>query len=529
MAKTINDYKNDYNAAKAAGDAAGMKAANDGANAIRASTGQATQSASQDIANVAASSSRSSSSSKSANDLPTYTGGNSELDSALQEWSDRYNEAKANGDAAGMRDANDEANKLRNEYGYGAEFAHDDITKTYYDNLGSGGGGGGGGGSYSGQSAQQSYIQDLSDYLNQMYAAQREAAISSIKNAYEQNLASIDRAKEQISPQYQAARNQTAGQSAQSARNFAEYASAYGLGSGSSAQAELARNTTLQNNLSQLNTEEANAYADLELQKSQAEIQYNNAIAEAEASNNAQLAAALYQEKVRVQDALTAQQAQIFQQNLAMQQLQFQQQQANIANQQWQQQFDTSNQQWQQQFQQDQLLNNSSLQDADFQRKLQAAQYLYELTGDASGLSILGYTPDQITALQNAYLAQMQPTSVSSSAGSSSGSSSSGSRGGSTSTQTSTPSAPTYTSGSTSSGNTSVNTQSQQATDEWSGIDKSSVTALGYGPISRAYLEALVDSGEVVAYQDPTTGLIKFRRADTGAGSLSGLYNNLPM
>ena len=50
------------------------------------------------------------------------------------------------------------------------------------------------------------------------------------------------------------------------------------------------------------------------------------------------------------------------------------------------------------------------------------------------------------------------------------------------------------------------------SSQEWAGIDLNSVTALGYGPISRAELERLVDSGEVEAYQDPVSGLIKVRR-----------------
>ena len=51
-----------------------------------------------------------------------------------------------------------------------------------------------------------------------------------------------------------------------------------------------------------------------------------------------------------------------------------------------------------------------------------------------------------------------------------------------------------------------------QAAGEWDGIDTSSVMDLGYGPLSRENLEQLVDSGQVTAYQDPGSGLIRFRR-----------------
>lgn len=57
-----------------------------------------------------------------------------------------------------------------------------------------------------------------------------------------------------------------------------------------------------------------------------------------------------------------------------------------------------------------------------------------------------------------------------------------------------------------------------QTAGEWDGIDTSSVLNLGYGAISRANLEELVDSGQVEAYQNPSTGLIQFRRRSTNLG-----------
>lgn len=195
------------------------------------------------------------------------------------------------------------------------------------------------------QQEQPSLVNDYSNYLEEMYAANRKAALAAINNAYQQNINAIDRAGEGVDTRYQNARNQAAGSAELAARNFAEYAAAYGLGSGTSGQAELARNITLQNNLNDLTAEEAGIYADLELQKSNAEVEYNNAIAEAEANNDSQLAAALYQEKIRVQNALIEEQARLFEQNLADRQFQFQQQQAQTANDQWQQSFDYKKQQ----------------------------------------------------------------------------------------------------------------------------------------------------------------------------------------
>ena len=195
------------------------------------------------------------------------------------------------------------------------------------------------------QQEQPSLVNDYSNYLEEMYAANRKAALAAINNAYQQNVNAIERAGEGVDTRYQNARNQAAGSAELAARNFAEYAAAYGLGSGTSGQAELARNITLQNNLNDLTAEEAGIYADLELQKSNAEVEYNNAIAEAEANNDSQLAAALYQEKIRVQNALIEEQARLFEQNLAERQFQFQQQQAQTSNDQRQQAFDYQKQQ----------------------------------------------------------------------------------------------------------------------------------------------------------------------------------------
>ena len=398
MAKTIEDYKRDYAEAAARGDAAGMKAANDGANAIRRSEGIAEEKATSDINKVASggtsgmvsnpgryddggyssgrssrdddddsyssSSSSSSSGSSGSGYKPYVQGQNAALDRELAVWSQRYNEAKERalaGDMSAvmdMRNANDEANKLRNAYGYAAVFANEDINNVkkqinYYGGGSSSGGSSGGGVSSPSPSGNENMymdgngtvVEDLSAYLEELYAAQRRQTLANLDNAYQQNVNAINRAGEGVDARYQNARNQAAGASELAARNFAEYAAASGLNSGAGGQAELARNVTLQNNLNDINSAEADVYADLELQLANAETEYNNAIAQAEASNDFALAESLYQEKIRVQQELVNQQMQQYQMDLQNRQLAFQQQQAEIANQQWQQQFDYNSQQ----------------------------------------------------------------------------------------------------------------------------------------------------------------------------------------
>ena len=408
MAKTIEDYKRDYAEAAARGDAAGMKAANDGANAIRRSEGIAEEKATSDINKVASggtsgmvsnpgryddggyssgrssrdddddsyssSSSSSSSGSSGSGYKPYVQGQNAALDRELAVWSQRYNEAKERalaGDMSAvmdMRNANDEANKLRNAYGYAAVFANEDINNVkkqinYYGGGSSSGGSSSGGSSSGGSSGggvsspspsgnenmymdgNGTVVEDLSAYLEELYAAQRRQTLANLDNAYQQNVNAINRAGEGVDARYQNARNQAAGASELAARNFAEYAAASGLNSGAGGQAELARNVTLQNNLNDINSAEADVYADLELQLANAETEDNNAIAQAEASNDFALAESLYQEKIRVQQELVNQQMRQFEMDLQNRQLAFQQQQADIANQQWQQQFDYNSQQ----------------------------------------------------------------------------------------------------------------------------------------------------------------------------------------
>ncbi len=300
--------------------------------ALESKTGS---SAAQAAASVAAAAGTQKNTSTAQNKTPSggytqkYTGGNAELDAGLAKYSQAYQEARAKGDPVGMREANDLANQLRNQYGYAAEFANDDIEYIkeqtgYYQNNPT-------------VSSQQSTAQmgapqaDYSNYLEEMYAAQKRNALAQLEAAYDKNVSALDRAEQEISPGYRSARNQAAANSALSGRNFAEYASAAGLNSGAMGQAELARNVALQNSLNDLNTQEASSLADLELQRSQAKTDYNAAVAQAKASGDYELAAALYEEAVRQSESA-----------LQQQMLDYQKERDAVADQQWQAKYDSS-------------------------------------------------------------------------------------------------------------------------------------------------------------------------------------------
>ena len=157
------------------------------------------------------------------------------------------------------------------------------------------------------QQPQQQQVNDLSDYLRDMYRQQMQANLSALEGAYNANVTRLRRQGELAPQKYDAMRNLAAAQNELSRRNFGEYAAARGLNTGTSGQAELARSAELQRNLADLGAQEAEASGNLESELTALEQQYNAAVAQAQASGNADLANALYQELVRRQSAAAAQ------------------------------------------------------------------------------------------------------------------------------------------------------------------------------------------------------------------------------
>lgn len=145
-------------------------------------------------------------------------------------------------------------------------------------------------------------IGDGSDYLKELYAKKVAAELAALKSAYEQNTATLDASRAQIAPVYDIARNSAANQNALSRGAFQEMAVANGLNTGTTGQAALAQDVVLQQNLSRIDREQAEKTAAIDLQRSQLDTEYRNAIAKAEATGDAELANALYEEYVRQQN-----------------------------------------------------------------------------------------------------------------------------------------------------------------------------------------------------------------------------------
>lgn len=249
---------------------------------------------------------------KGGTDYVEYTGGDTQLDRAIAGYAQQYAQGRERalaGDPRGltqMRQANDSANQLRNAKGYAAQLADRDIAYVkgqLGDGPNSGGSASGRGSSAGAGSGSAPQVNDHSDYLRALAQAKEEMAAKQLQAAYEKNLAQLDRAREEIAPAYEAARNRAAGQAAQSRREFNEYAAAHGLGSGVGSQAQLALANHLQGALGELSAREADALGQLELERAQAGADYNAALAQAKSEGDYELARQLYAEKVRQDEA----------------------------------------------------------------------------------------------------------------------------------------------------------------------------------------------------------------------------------
>lgn len=146
----------------------------------------------------------------------------------------------------------------------------------------------------------------LSNYLKQQYASALESELAGLKNAYDQNTATLDRTAQEIPQEYETKRNTVAATNALEKQAFDERANMMGLNTGTSGQAQLAKSSVYQRDLANLGAAEAGALADLDLQRATLKANYENEMARAKAANEAALNQALYAEMVRQEQAAAA-------------------------------------------------------------------------------------------------------------------------------------------------------------------------------------------------------------------------------
>jgi len=144
------------------------------------------------------------------------------------------------------------------------------------------------------------------DYINSLYDAQRQAALASLKSAYDKNVAALDAQAQKLPGYFQEARNSTAASAEVSKANFNEYAAASGLNSGAGGQARLAMGNQLLSSMGSIDNSEAQAKNDLAAKRTQLASDYENAMAQAMTNGDLQRAQALYQEAVRVDNSMVS-------------------------------------------------------------------------------------------------------------------------------------------------------------------------------------------------------------------------------
>lgn len=172
--------------------------------------------------------------------------------------------------------------------------------------------GGSGGGYYSSPARAQYTAPKLPTatsqeaYIKAMYDASQKAQEEALRASYEKNTGALDYQQGKIAPTYDAAANNAGAQAAIQRANFNESANAAGLNTGAGSQAELSMRNAEAANISSIRKAQADAQADLDYQRSQLTLEYQNAIREAIAKNELQKAQALYEEAKRVDESLVS-------------------------------------------------------------------------------------------------------------------------------------------------------------------------------------------------------------------------------
>lgn len=385
------------------------------------------------------------------------------LDSGYYEresyYKQRYEAARAAGDVRGMREANDGMNQVRNDYGLAAQFANGDIEYIKGQTGYYGGGGSYGGGQFigGGQQGMGDYAQMMQDFLSQQMSQQQ--------NYYQQLLDEQQRRYDEIQAQQEAAKKaaveQAVGQlGAQkgtleqnydnlyrqlyldrrnSEKDLPQQLAAMGISGGLTESSALGLKTAYAEALRQGEQAKQGTLSDIDQAIANARFTGDISIAE-QAAQTAMNRLASYGSTIGAMQG----------QDNWNKQFGYQQFQDAIAQQNWQSQFgyqqflndrdfnyqagrdQVSDSHWDQQFNwgkfmdfaglsRQQLQDEFNRSDTDYERKAAAAQYLYETTGDASLMSALGYSPDQIAALHSSFVTQQQQAQKGSGGGSSGG------------------------------------------------------------------------------------------------------------
>lgn len=143
------------------------------------------------------------------------------------------------------------------------------------------------------------------DQVNSMYDAQRQAALSGLESAYNQNLSNAQAARDALPEQYQARANDLAVQYERQRRNLNEQAAANGLNTGAGSQMQLALGSNYQRDYGGIRRAEQQAVNEADRGIRDLQSAYQSSVQQAVADNDYRRAQALLGEyKNQYQNAL---------------------------------------------------------------------------------------------------------------------------------------------------------------------------------------------------------------------------------
>lgn len=166
-----------------------------------------------------------------------------------QEYSQKYETAKQNGDWQGMLEANQGMNQVRNDYGLAAQFANEDINSVR-NQAGSGGSSGSGGGGSGSLGSGSAFSDEMRELLISWRDAAEEQHNAQIDYAVNQAVAELERAQADAQGQFKEQQEQIALDERQGMDNTALYAELRGDKGGiGKEQYSSVQNTAAQNRL----------------------------------------------------------------------------------------------------------------------------------------------------------------------------------------------------------------------------------------------------------------------------------------
>ena len=273
----------------------------------------------------------------------------------IQAFKKQYDAAKARGDSSGMTVANQGAEAERAKVGYSGGAtgaAYSSVESPAYGQMSSQAFG-------TAPSAAPSAVPDNMSYLQQLNNAKQNANISALRQQYDESVSNLNMQEAKLAPMYASQRTGASNNMVQDKLAYNETAAATGLNSGVGGQAELARQNNYARTVSGINTAESTARAEFATRRQQLKSGLAASISAAVQSGNAALAEQQYNELIRQQELLASQEI------AALQAAQ----------------------------ESDQMAYEQALRQADTMAKY----------GVFSGYEALGYSPEEIAAMQSGY------------------------------------------------------------------------------------------------------------------------------